>query len=190
MTLRPNGSKLRIPSTHRQRDGASCLSHEVIESRLPARTSNLGSQSNRNAFMKRLQQLLCLFCVALVAGCGQSGQQKRGEKTREAVARATERMKPELQWTATKVGVAAKWVADEALAAAEGFFEGWTKPPDQLIDLNSATNRQLESLPGITPEEAHRIVRSRPYPDKKTLVTRGVISESSYRRIKERITVN
>lgn len=141
--------------------------------------------------MNRLQQLLCLSCVALIAGCGaQSGPQKRGDKTRETVARATEHTKPEIQWTARKVGVAVKWAADEALAAAEGFFEGWTEPSAQTINLNSASNRQLESLPGITSEEAHRIIRSRPYHDKRALVTEGLISESSYRRIKDRVTVN
>ena len=106
------------------------------------------------------------------------------------MASATERLKPEIQWTATKVGVAAKWIADEALAAAEGFIEGWIKPSAQPINLNSASDRQLESLPGITQEDAHRIITSRPYHNKQALMTKGVISESAYRRIKDRVTVN
>lgn len=139
--------------------------------------------------MNRLEQLLCLLCVTLVVGCGaQSGQ--RGDKTREIVASATERLKPEIQWSARKVGEAARWVADETFAAAEGFIEGWIKPSVQPINLNSASDRQLESLPGITQEDAHRIITSRPYHNKQALVTKGVISESAYRRIKDRVTVN
>lgn len=141
--------------------------------------------------MNRLQRLLCLFCVTLAAGCGtQSGPQTRGDKTREMVARATEQAKPEIEWTARKAGVAVKWGLDEALAAAEGFYEGWTGPAVQPINLNSASPRQLESLPGITQAQAHRIVRSRPYRDKRALLTEGVISESAYRRIKDRVTVD
>jgi hypothetical protein len=36
-----------------------------------------------------------------------------------------ERMKPDLEWSARKLRGAAKWTADETLAAIEGFFEGW-----------------------------------------------------------------
>lgn len=168
---------------------------ETVESMQCANASHLVASPHSRSMIpiNRLLRFLFLLSImgGVLAGCGgQSGSQKRGDKTRETVAWATERMRPEIQWTATKVGVAAKWVADEALAAAEGFFEGWTKPPDQLIDLNSATNRQLESLPGIMPEEVHRIVRSRPYHDKPALVADGIISEADYRRIKDRVTVN
>src|ERR1700730_3020367 len=121
--------------------------------------------------MNRVRQLLCLCCAALAAGCApysapqDSARQQpgRGDRTRETVARATERMKPELEWSAKKLGAAAEWAAEETLAAIEGFFEGWYRPSRQAIDLNSASERQLESLPGITQDDARRIIRFRPY---------------------------
>ncbi len=143
--------------------------------------------------MNRLIHLLAIGSVALMLGCSpQSAQQepRRGDKTRETVAKATQRMKPELEWSARKMGEAAEWVADETLAAIEGFLEGWFSSPVQPINLNSASERQLETLPGVSPQEAHRIIRSRPYGDKRELVKKGVISEAAYVRIGRRITAN
>lgn len=141
--------------------------------------------------MVRPQRLICLIAVMLIAGCGSAPEpQERGEKTRNTVATATQRMKPEIQWTARKVGEAAGWIFDEAIAAAEGYFEGWTESKSPPIHLNSATSRQLQTLPGITTEDARRIERSRPYRDKRALVTEGILSESTYRRIKDHITTD
>jgi hypothetical protein len=98
-------------------------------------------------------------------------------------------MKPELEWSAKKLGAAAEWAAEETLAAIEGFFEGWYRPSSQPINLNSASERQLESLPGITPEDARRIIRSRPYHGQAELMNRGVISAGAYRRIRDQIVV-
>jgi DNA uptake protein ComE-like DNA-binding protein len=99
-------------------------------------------------------------------------------------------MKPGIQWSARRIGQVAEWASEEALAAVEGFFEGWTGTSAQPINLNSASDRQLQSLLGMTPQEAHRIIRARPYRDKAALLSKGVISENTYRRIKDRITVN
>lgn len=141
--------------------------------------------------MARPQRLICLITVLLAVGCGSvSDSQKRGEKTRRTVAHATARMKPEIQWTARKADEAAGWVFDELVAAGEGFFQGWTESQSESINLNSASSRDLARLPGITHEDARRIVRSRPYRDKRALVVEGIISESAYRRIKDRVTTN
>ena len=145
--------------------------------------------------MNRLVQLLAIGCVAFTLGCSSQSpqqEQRRGDKTRETVAKATQRMKPELEWSAKKMGQAAEWVADETLAAIEGFFEGWfsSAASIQPIKLNSASERQLETLPGVTAQDAHRIIRSRPYLDKRELVKKGVISEAAYLRINERVTAN
>ena len=144
--------------------------------------------------MNRILQLLAIGSVALTLGCSpESAQQehRRGDETRETVAKATQRMKPELEWSARKLGAVAKWVADETLAATEGFFEGWfSSSPAEPINLNSASERQLETLPGVSLEDARRIIRSRPYRDKRELVKKGVVSEAAYLRIDNRITAN
>src|SRR5579883_2570179 len=101
--------------------------------------------------MRRL--LLCLGCVVLVLGCAHDRREEQthtGDKTRELVARATQRFKPEIKWSARKVGQAAEWAGEETLAAMEGFIEGWFRPAVHPVNVNSASERQLESLPGIT----------------------------------------
>lgn len=141
--------------------------------------------------MNHLRQFLCLCCIGFVTGCGyQPPPLRRGEKTRETVAEATERMKPEIEWSSRKIGEAAAWVADEAVAAAEGFLEGWTEASTRPIDLNSASERQLESLPGITHHDAQKIISARPYRGNRDLIKKHVISEAAYSRIKDRVTVN
>ena len=98
-------------------------------------------------------------------------------------------MKPELEWSARRLGEAAQWTADETLAAIEGFIEGWSRGPE-LLNINSASVRQLETLPGISADDAHRIARQRPYHDKRELAKRGIISEYGYARIKDRISAD
>jgi hypothetical protein len=71
--------------------------------------------SKQQVLMDRLLQLLAIGSLALTLGCSpQSGQQehRRGDKTRETVAKATQHVKPGLEWSARKLGAAAKWVAD------------------------------------------------------------------------------
>lgn len=149
--------------------------------------------SKEQVLVNRLTRVLTIASVALMLGCSpESAQQehRRGDKTRETVAKATQRMKPELEWSAKKMGEAAEWAADETLAAIEGFFEGWFSSAVQPINLNSASERQLETLPGLSPQDAHRIIRSRPYGDKRELVKKGVISGAAYVRIDRRITAD
>jgi DNA uptake protein ComE-like DNA-binding protein len=78
----------------------------------------------------------------------------------------------------------------ETLAAIEGVFEGWFSSSAQAVNVNVASERQLETLPGVTPEEAHRIIQSCPYRNKRELVKKGVMSESAYPRIGARITTD
>ena len=114
--------------------------------------------------MHRLLEVTCLVFVAMALGCSHAPREQThtGDKTREVVASATQRLKPEIKWTARKTGQAAEWATEETLAAIEGFIEGWFRPSLAPINVNSATERQLESLPEVTAEEAHRIVHARP----------------------------
>ena len=58
-----------------------------------------------------------------------------------------------------------------------------------LLDLNSASLQELESLEGIGTELAERIVENRPYLTKIDLVGRMVVPDLVYEEIKQRITV-
>ena len=52
---------------------------------------------------------------------------------------------------------------DEPVAQAKVKHQGIPTNPDRLIDVNSASLKELESLPGIGPVIAKRIIEGRPY---------------------------
>ena len=58
-----------------------------------------------------------------------------------------------------------------------------------LLDLNSASQQELQRLEGIGPELAEKILENRPYLTKIDLVGRMVVPDLIYEEIKERITV-
>ena len=59
----------------------------------------------------------------------------------------------------------------------------------QLINLNSATLNQLDSLWGIGSARAQSIIDNRPYQSIEELLSKKVIPSNVYERIKEQITV-
>jgi DNA uptake protein ComE-like DNA-binding protein len=119
----------------------------------------------------------------------QEEQRQRDEKTREDVAKATERLKPAIESAGRKLGEATEKAAEEARAAAQGVQEGWARGAHAPVDLNTASESELMELPGITGPQARKIIHARPYRDKQDLVTKGILSHSSYTKIQDQITV-
>jgi len=56
------------------------------------------------------------------------------------------------------------------------------------LDLNTASRRAIEKLPGITPSMARRIVEGRPFEDPHELVERRILTEREFRRVADRVT--
>jgi competence protein ComEA len=56
-----------------------------------------------------------------------------------------------------------------------------------LLDINTATPDQLRALPGFGDAYAKRIIDGRPYTAKNQLVTRGVIPQAAYDKVKDQI---
>jgi len=54
--------------------------------------------------------------------------------------------------------------------------------------LNTATKEQLLSLPGMTAEEADRVVAGRPYNEPGELVTRHILPKTEYDKITDHVT--
>ncbi len=61
---------------------------------------------------------------------------------------------------------------------------------DEKLDVNAATAEQLQSVPGITPIYAKRIVAGRPYTTKRQLLTHGILSASVYSQVKDELVAH
>jgi len=104
--------------------------------------------------------------AVLLTGCTQKPQNP--DELREKTADATAQLK-----TDTK-------------AVVEGVREGLSR--DKTINLNTATQDQLMTLPGVTRIRAGRVIAGRPYDDPHDVVTHHILSEQEYKRIADRIT--
>jgi|ERR1700722_16671058 DNA uptake protein ComE-like DNA-binding protein len=84
-----------------------------------------------------------------------------------------------------KTAQATSEVTRDAKAMAEGVKEGLSR--DKTINLNKASKDDLLSLPGITDHEADRVIAERPYASTHELVSRRIVSQEEYDKIKDRI---
>jgi DNA uptake protein ComE-like DNA-binding protein len=57
----------------------------------------------------------------------------------------------------------------------------------ELLDINSATAAQLGSLPGIGDAYSKKIVDGRPYAGKDDLVSKNIVPQATYDKIKDLI---
>lgn len=145
---------------------------------------------SRKLWVNSITALAITVGVAWLAGCNTNGPPQSDQQLKDNAAKTTEQVKAGAQQAAADAKVAAanaeRKVDDIASGVKEG-MHGNEKPSAGVIDINTATTAQLETLPGISGTRAQRIVDNRPYTSPHDLVAKGVVSEAEYARVSGKI---
>jgi DNA uptake protein ComE-like DNA-binding protein len=120
--------------------------------------------------MRSLVLLLVLSSLPFFSACtGCSPHEKSPDEIRQQTANATAKIK------------------QDTVAVAQGIREGISK--QHVVDLNKASQSELESLPGISAAQANKIIAARPFDNADQLVTRRLVTQAEYDQISKRVTV-
>lgn len=75
----------------------------------------------------------------------------------------------------------------DAGAVAQGIAEGLKRKGP--LDINTASESQLEALPGISAKQAKAVIASRPYDDVSQLYKKHILTKAEFNRIHAQIVV-
>lgn len=118
---------------------------------------------------------------------------QQDEQLKEQAAKTTQDVKQGAKQAAAEAKVGAANAERKLNAIAAGVKEGLhdspgDKPGAARMDLNTASEDDLVSLPGITSSKAGAIIDNRPYASSHQLVTKHILTEAQYERIASRVT--
>lgn len=135
------------------------------------------------------------LAIATVAGLGfltACNPPASDQHLQEQAAQATEQAKQGSKEALADARVAAKNAEQAVNDVAAGVKQGLdTKTPaaGDRLDLNSASQADLESLPGISAGKARQIIEHRPYTSSHDLVKSGLLTEGQFEDIAPKVTV-
>jgi DNA uptake protein ComE-like DNA-binding protein len=81
----------------------------------------------------------------------------------------------------------AKKAAPPAASAAKTTPDKAAADKTEQLDLNSATEDQLKTLPGIGDAYAKKIITGRPYANKAQLVSKKIVPQATYDKMKDKV---
>lgn len=68
-------------------------------------------------------------------------------------------------------------------------FRGRSDKKETRVELNSARRKQLAALPGLTADDADKIIANRPYENRRDLMRKSVLSEGKFEKVKDSVYV-
>ena len=95
-----------------------------------------------------------------------------------------------VQADSTKINLAATLAAGQQVhipTVGESVSQSVGESVSQLVNINTASESELDKLPGIGPVTAQKIIASRPYSGLEELLTKKVVNTSVYEKIKDLI---
>jgi len=79
------------------------------------------------------------------------------------------------------------WAGGKNLAGKNTAQPPVVAKPAELLDINSASKEDLQKLAGIGAAYSQKIINGRPYARKDELVTKKIVPQATYDKIKESI---
>ena len=124
-------------------------------------------------------------CMA-VAGCDtRPTDQQVQQQAAQATATAKQGAKQAVAATQSAAADAERTVNDVAAGVKQGIHEN-----APAVDLNTASQVRIATLPGISLSKAGDIVKGRPYTSARQLVSRGLLTDEQYADISAQVTVS
>jgi DNA uptake protein ComE-like DNA-binding protein len=137
---------------------------------------------------RRVLAIAAVAGLAFLAGCNPPASDQR---LQEQAAQATEQAKQGSKQALADARVVAKnaeqAVNDVAAGVKQGLHSSSTAAGSARLDLNSASEADLASLPGISVAKAKQIVDHRPYASSHDLVKSGLLTERQFDQIAAKV---
>lgn len=128
--------------------------------------------------MSKLLRVACLLALSLTPGFAQTPARPAAQPSVPAAIQAKPPVPAASPAKAPPAASPAKVPPAAAMAGSAA-----------KIDINSATEAQLDSIPGIGPARAKGIVAGRPYAELDQLVTKKILSQGVFTGAKDRMAL-